>query len=188
MIGCCGCVVISFSCPLPAVTLALLELVAVLPCSSSLLKPHPLAFWISSCAEFQTGGHTEFLYPAPYPTGEVHLARIEEIFRNGEMASRSPGCFGRGVLRNCTKFERQEIQAASQLALELGINAAHDPALLSWVLAANQPEAGFPIQNLPPGSGAGGAGMTGTTEGISLVGLLDKVTLLRFRAGRYHPL
>jgi len=31
------------------------------------------------------------------------------------------------------------------------LNATHDPALLSWVLAANQPETGFPIQNLPLG-------------------------------------
>lgn len=32
-----------------------------------------------------------------------------------------------------------------------GLNATHDPALRSWVAAANAPEADFPIQNLPFG-------------------------------------
>src|SRR5690606_24730925 len=31
------------------------------------------------------------------------------------------------------------------------LNETHDPALQSWVDSANQPENGFPIQNLPFG-------------------------------------
>ena len=31
------------------------------------------------------------------------------------------------------------------------LNATHDPALISWVTASNQPDSDFPIQNLPFG-------------------------------------
>lgn len=59
--------------------------------------------------------------------------------------------------------------------MKAGINDTHDPALKSWVVSANSPDADFPIQNLPFGifrrKGSAEAPRAGTAIGDEILDL-----------------